>query len=224
MGLMKLSTIMPITGSGLPKDVTVNTWWFTIAGSEPGSGEITDAVTKVQGFWEFDDGGTLSPIGQRLAGYVNRNVTFRVVGVNPATGLEIGFPIEIPITLPPGPSGSIGHFPPEVAVCLSYHANYDFGVNKARRRGRLYLGPVDTSFAGGFTSDTVVPFIVDSFRQQLCDAARDVVAAPGDAVWSVYSRTSGAAYTVVGGWVDEEFDTQRRRGIASTIRTSWSAA
>jgi len=40
--------------------------------------------------------------------------------------------------------------------------------------------------------------------------------------WVVYSPTNGNTVNVDNGWVDNAFDTQRRRGLAVTARTNWT--
>jgi hypothetical protein len=44
-----------------------------------------------------------------------------------------------------------------------------------------------------------------------------------DVTWMQVSTTFGIANPVTGGFVDNSFDTQRRRGSAPTARDTWGA-
>lgn len=106
----------------------------------------------------------------------------------------------------------------ESAVCLSYKALYQSGVSPKRRRGRIYLGPfyatvLDT--ATGKLNSTVKSNLVTA-GQNLFDDHQS------SALWSwvVYSPTTDTSgtgetgmYEVTDAWVDDEIDTQRRRGL-----------
>jgi hypothetical protein len=43
----------------------------------------------------------------------------------------------------------------------------------------------------------------------------------GNMRWAVWSRVNHAMYEVTGGFIDNEFDTQRRRGEVSTARSTF---
>lgn len=106
--------------------------------------------------------------------------------------------------------------PHEVALCLSYQAPKISGVPQARRRGRIFLGPFDnTSNVDGRPSTSLVNAIV-ALGEQLMDAGN---ATAGDWNWAIYSEVNGGTADVTSGWVDDEWDTQRRRGRIATSRT-----
>jgi len=106
----------------------------------------------------------------------------------------------------------------EAAVCLSMHG--DAPVTP-RKRGRVYIGPLNTNaLASGQTSDARVD---GGFRDVLCAAASRLVESLLPLTLIVWSPTSGLQIPVVGGWVDDAFDIQRRRGMDATTRTTWSA-
>lgn len=105
--------------------------------------------------------------------------------------------------------------PSEVALCLSYHGAPVSGESQARRRGRIYLGPFTEAMnsaegrPGSGQMDTIL------------GAAAELLAASQASTtweWVVYSRVADATTPVVGGWVDDAWDTQRRRGVARTER------
>lgn len=109
--------------------------------------------------------------------------------------------------------------PTEVALCLSFQGARQSGVPQARRRGRVYLGPLATSIAG--TNGRPLPTAITNIR----NAAQALLTASVTSLsweWSVYSPTSQSATAVTDGWVDDEWDTQRRRGRRSTARVTFT--
>lgn len=115
------------------------------------------------------------------------------------------------------PSGA-GGLPAEVALCMSYHATPVAGQSQARRRGRVYLGPFleSENTSGRPTVDLIT---------RIGAAAAELLAAANASVtwqWIVWSRVNASGANVVGGWVDDAWDTQRRRGVDRTTRYAWS--
>jgi hypothetical protein len=109
--------------------------------------------------------------------------------------------------------------PPEVAICLSYQAAKISGVPQARRRGRVFIGPLNTSAMGtdGRPATAFINALVGA-----ADALKDPAGAP-DWDWSTWSSFDPTVSTVIdNGWVDNEFDTQRRRGRKYTTRTTFT--
>lgn len=112
-----------------------------------------------------------------------------------------------------------GGLPPEVSLVVSFQAPKTSGVPQARRRNRIYL-PFLT--AASNTSD-------GRPSGPLCTAvetaAADLLAASGptsaDWQWMVYSPTDAAFDLVDNGWIDNEWDTQRRRGRVATLRYTY---
>jgi hypothetical protein len=124
---------------------------------------------------------------------------------------------ESTFNLVSAPSGS--PLPREVALCCSFQAGRISGESQARRRGRVYIGMLDSATVGADGRPDA--------------AVIDAVAAFGNAIlgpslastswkWAVYSRMNGSGSEVLDGWVDNAFDTQRRRGDAPTARTTFS--
>lgn len=116
--------------------------------------------------------------------------------------------------------------PSEVAFVTSWAAAPISGVPPARLRGRTYLGPLNIGALAAADGTPAAAFITTVV------AASDRLASAADAsvTWDmvVYSTTlpggpgDGArANKVVSGWVDNAFDTQRRRGEGATARTTW---
>ena len=121
--------------------------------------------------------------------------------------------------------------PTECAVCISMGGAPGSGLNPRRRNGRLYIGPL----SNGVTSTITGSVIVSSAAvATLADAATELIAGGGvTAAWSVFSPTTAgtppwdettleAATTwVTRGFINNSFDTQRRRGTVETSRTEF---
>jgi hypothetical protein len=112
------------------------------------------------------------------------------------------------------PDTTATNLPEEVAVCMSYSA-VSTGANPARRRGRVYLGPLNTNVC---TSGAVQPLVPAGFQELIVGAANDFAAAltGHDVTWSVHSTVDDAAFTIVQVSVDNAFDTMRKRGRDAT--------
>ena len=143
------------------------------------------------------------------------------------TGHEIRFyalpgtPPNYPITnrffdLSLQPSGTA--LPREVALVLSFQALKSAGVNQRRRKGRVYIGPLDSSGSGGERPTSAL-------RSDLANAAVGLqtafTALTLDTTWSIWSEANQTASPVRDGWVDDAWDTQRRRGLDASTRTTF---
>ena len=122
-------------------------------------------------------------------------------------------------TLPFGITGlgsSAG--PTEVSAVVSFQAVKVSGLPQARRRGRIYLGPLINSLADatGRIDATDLAYIAN-WGDLLLIAST----ANADWTWAVYSPTDGTGVDVDNGWADNEFDTQRRRGRPATLRSTF---
>lgn len=106
--------------------------------------------------------------------------------------------------------------PTEVALCLSYQAAKMSGQPQARRRGRVYLGSLNAACvdAQGRPTSTVLTAWA-KFGDDLLTASD----ASADWTWGQRSTMTVGLAPVANGWVDNEFDTQRRRGRKPTSRT-----
>jgi hypothetical protein len=114
--------------------------------------------------------------------------------------------------------GSGNQLPGEVALCLSWQAAKEAGVSQARRRNRIYIGGLSTTAA----EDDGRPRAL--MLASMASNARDMLAAADSSLsweWVVYSPTNQEQYPIDNGWVDDSFDTQRRRGRAPTSRVIW---
>jgi hypothetical protein len=99
---------------------------------------------------------------------------------------------------------------------LSFQGAPESGVSQARKRGRVFIGPLRSSLIGadGRPSPATVSLFAAE-GEDLLDASN----AATTWSWTVHSATTGDNSVVTNGWCDNEFDTQRRRGRIATSRT-----
>lgn len=202
--------------SGLNTDVYVNNFVFdntagTLINATPAdtAGAIT---TALQNFYT-----EATANAGRIASYLPSQVlqpdaTVKVYDLGDA-------PPRLPYvnTFNLGAMSAAAPLPQEVACCLSYYA----GRSLPRQRGRIYLGPLQS---GVVVADSTTGHIkpADAFRTTVAEAAERLFTANGMEVeWQVLSQVDGMARRVTGGWVDDAFDTQRRRGSEPTSRILW---
>lgn len=116
------------------------------------------------------------------------------------------------------PAGSA--FPDEVAVCLSFQGGRQAGFPQARRRGRVYLGPFDATINAG--NRPVAGFLTAAANAATTmSTAINAISAASE--WVVWSEADQQGVTIVDGWLDNAFDTQRRRGVQANSRTTFLA-
>lgn len=216
--------------SALPEDRFVNDWSFTETGTlDPTT--FTDILTMLAGFYT----GVSPTTGRALHSFIS-NAHNRVAGgllaIYNATGKEAGGPanplgspiFETPFLI--GPSAAAATLPTECSAVVSMHANLtnvqeETGTTRpaARRRGRVYIGPLNTD---AITADQDSAHLSSSFIQTVVDQFQSFndFGAP---VLSVWSRADAVFRPVVGGFVDNAVDIQRRRGQEATSRTLLAA-
>jgi hypothetical protein len=96
----------------------------------------------------------------------------------------------------------------EVALCLSYYSER----NLPRQRGRIYVGPFSAAEAGSRTPAAPIRAAVASLVPVFTNLGGS------DVDWCVYSRTDGVMRPITNWWIDDAWDTQRRRGLRATTR------
>lgn len=215
--------------SGLPADSVVNTWAFTCEDAVTLGGGAIAITSALDAFY--------TSMNTRLSSQYNWNAaTLEVINMLDDRPRIPIFSINLSYG---GETTSAVDYPAEVAVCLSFKGATESGVNARRRRGRVYIGPVQF-----VTSDH--PNVDTGFMTDLRDAG---VALRDTALitWSVYSRYTHygvpvgrnigekdelgepvfdeipdalpSSFTPVDSvWVDNAWDTQRRRGPKATTR------
>lgn len=105
-------------------------------------------------------------------------------------------------------TGGAAGGPREVALCLSFYAER----NLPRQRGRIYLGPLQSGLGARPILQTM------NFALDLAEGIAGIGGVDVD--WQVFSPTDQQGRSVTAAWVDDEWDTQRRRGRKSTQRVT----
>lgn len=191
------------TDSGLDKDRVVNTWSCEAA---------DDAAAS-------DFGVAVRDVYQGLTSYLSNDIAQNghLIKIYDRSDLPPRQPVEETTwNLTTGPSAAA--LPNEVALCLSFQGTPESGVSQARKRGRVFIGPLgqNTIASTGRPASAFVTDLVAEGAQLLAASTADP-----DWTWTVYSSTTGDSSPVVDGWVDDEYDTQRRRGREATSRTTF---
>jgi hypothetical protein len=112
--------------------------------------------------------------------------------------------------LNPGATAKASTVPRDMALCLSYYADR----NIARHRGRLYL-PCALAM-GSVSAKPDTTYITRAL--DLADALSGIGGIDVD--WGVFSQRDNVFRKAQVAWVDNEWDTQRRRGLKATTRTT----
>lgn len=193
--------------SGLLEDAATNTLYFE-APLVDQAAELTGITTALTSFYQAVD--------VYLSARCNNPVTVRYYDLSQA---QPRVPLrEDTMTLTFGTGDPL---PQEVALCLSFQGAKSSGVNQARRRGRIYLGPLDRTAAGS-TVNADRPHATALSTIATAATALATAAFGNGTPWVVYSPSNNASTSVTDGWLDNAFDTQRRRGLAPTSRTLWT--
>lgn len=213
--------------TGLPADWAINTFAFDIDIDEPTIGTSIAVLNgHLENFYMTD-----TPSGQKVADYMSGFIDpgadkceirwFIMDGVSDGSGDDFDpYPVVHTFTGPDTSASSLS-LPLEVAVCCTTIGASLEPVR--RRRGRIYVGPCNTDLLANTTGDrpSVATLAITTIAEAAARLANQTTT--DENPWSVWSRAGAVLSPVVGGWVDNEFDTQRRRGAEATARTEWSS-
>lgn len=210
--------------NGLPEDSVVNTWHFM---GDDGTTDVVNAgdfQTQLGSFYvdvvaycgSTQMNWAATAIKYTVFEDPKPRIPFLEASVNYGTGLAAG-----------------SDWPPDVAIVLSMEGAKVSGANMRRRRGRVYLGPL--AFAAGDQ-----PVLDSGSADHIANAADTAFFGAGNTVLSVYSpythhgitpgnrlqktdpeipaNLSASFNEVTKVWVDNGFDTQRRRSTAPSYR------
>lgn len=207
--------------SNLPSDVAVNNFVFEIS---EGTQEDTEDVISLA-LTDFYNSGTqkiVSFLSPALRGAVTAEggLIAKAYKLDDPKPRPPRYELELPLPVPS--SGS--SLPLEVAAVASFQAPRLAGTIQARRRGRVYLGPLNTN---AVTTDgsSKLPLLNSTLVTAIVDACQRLQAGHvvGDASvdWYVWSRVNNDFVKVDNGWVDAEPDTMRSRETRPKSRTLW---
>jgi len=219
--------------TGRARDAALNTWTFSDPAAAPSDGEsITFAGIVLPFLTDFYNtaAGSDPEVAVFLGGSRTRVAdacSFRVYNISThLNGSPAGPPILVePWTL--GGSTTGDNLPFESAVAFSFHgldaSIPEFGPGtrpKSRHRGRVFLGPLKLDAVTANALGRVD--VSSSFIGSLASAGEALISDTTDR-WVVWSRRNAAVYPVVGGWVDDATDSQRRRGHDPDAKTFWGS-
>lgn len=190
--------------SAVPEDAVVNTFSFSAVDDTDLPDIATALITAYNGF-RPNFSNLLAQNGHTLKMYDRADTEPKAPVYDETFNLSAA-PTGAPLT-------------PEISLCLSFQADPASGIPQARRRGRVYLGPLasGTMTGSGRPGAELVEDVTD-FGQSLLDASF----AAADWEWVVWSTTNSAPYIITNGWCDNEYDIQRRRGREATSRDVFS--
>lgn len=198
--------------SGLPEDVTVNTFHFNVG--TLGTAAYNSINTVLSRFYSVAGTTSGAAVDDFLSAVLDGTYVLDLYSMQDPEPRTPVATYTGNITVASGVA-----LPSEVAVVNSFQGTPTSGQVQARRRGRVYIGPLTD---GAADSNGTRP------AQQLIDTLTEVserlmTEATASAIpWIVYSPTGSLFTAVTNGWVDNSFDTQRRRGEAATARYTWS--
>lgn len=199
----------------LPEDRFINTFHFSVIG--PGTPEWRAACAEgVEAFYNQ----TLNAVtmAEFLSPFIRRQWETRSYDLDLPEGERE--PTIQPWTLAAGPT--VG-YPEEVAICVTLEGAPPV---TPRRRGRIYIGPLANIPSVYDHENNALPVRPDfvgaaSVGQQLVSRAF-ALAADDTLGWSIRSITPSENFVrIEGGYVDNAFDTQRRRGPDPSARVTF---
>lgn len=212
MATLRSQVVLPYF-TGIPKDVITNTHhWLTDDSFSPAEDAVTIA-SRLEVFYE-----------DAMDGFAANHVSWSLGRVKV---YDLGDPeprppvADLPLNL--NIIAAVSTLPNEVAVVVSYHADPVPGVNPGRLRNRFYLGGFTQAIMSA-GSGSSFPIVSNAAVTQIAGAAAALLLDNTTPVqWVVASRATGLTITsqISGGWVDNEPDTQRRRGVPASARTLW---
>lgn len=215
--------------SSIPADIVVNSWNWRCgvsgsAGDDPNATVLTDIASRISTFYGDIAAflGSSIKTGTGAVELRHYNVHDHLDGslVGPPFATDAFNLIAV----------GTNSLPDELSIVVSYQAGVsgipEFGPGRAtrpraRRRGRLFLGPIAQ---GSLSEDSTTHevFVSSTYRSSIATSAGTALKGTTNGTTSaVWSRTDAEMHDVLTGWVDNAFDIQRRRGQLSTARSTF---
>lgn len=213
-----------VRDSGLSEDTVSNVWYASnLDDGTPGDAtqynSLSDALNTFY-----------NSLSDRYAAHLGTTRTMKIYDLEDS---QPRVPVYEESYTPTAPTNQ--GFPGEVALCLSFQGEPASGVNQARRRGRVFLGPLamasaNTSEVSGDTRPSTATITAIDSAYTALRTAWDGVGIGWDHVAFSQTLEEGGTpvhlcATPVGeAWVDNAYDTQRKRGAKATLRNIiWEA-
>lgn len=196
-----------LTSSPDPSDVFVNVWYLDSPTINDLSALADAATPRFKDFY------------QAMASYATDFVQSAEVRYYNMADIPPRVPEVRDMLYSPGHDPLQGNLPEEVAVTLTFHGSPPI---TRRRRGRIYFGPLSTAALSAVpeTSTRVAPNMVTALRDRAAAFAAD----QRGGQWVVHSTVANANTLVTAGYVDDAFDTQRRRGPDANSRQTFTVS
>lgn len=211
--------------SGITADEVENRFHFLVDDPGPDS-SFTDLTTAISTFYN-----NVQPAGDQVGNYfspcLDTDTDRAEVRYTPRTGpntTNVRY-IDTFTLLDPDPAGFT--LPTEVAICLSWQGLLT-GVPgdspgshpRSSRRNRIYLGPLNHTVIDQ-DGTTLEPKVASGPQNVFTQAAMELLTnsslVGGQQV--IWSEKLGQHFAIDTLWVDNAFDSQRRRGQRATSRT-----
>jgi len=203
--------------SGLPEDVVTNTFHFRNAGALSWATAVDGVADALIDFYNgLTSPATTFPVCTFINDQISRTSNASKINVYDGSIPE-GSRAPATSTFTLGAAASSNALPDECALCLSFKCE-NTTIPFARQRGRVYVGPLNYDGVAAISAGDVRPDA--TFTSRLLDAAvrlADNAKADGG-FWGIYSPSSNAINRVEESWVDNAFDTMRKRGQDSSSR------
>jgi hypothetical protein len=183
-----------------PKDYVDNTLWFSTEAAAPTTAfqALTDMIS---GIWKLNNPpptwGPFNGRGHQIRAYQMSDTVPR--------------PIIAQTSYTPGLWATISLNPRQIALCLSYYSER----NLPRQRGRVYIGPFDTTWAEQERPVANEMAAVLDLGRKLNAGA--LALSP---VWlhGIWSERAGTFYPATDYWCNDIYDTVRRRTPKESTR------
>lgn len=221
MKLMHVQAIFPYF-TNLPTDVTVNGFHFIVDDSEDKETTADAVRPRLTAFYTDVYGNASS----RVAWVDWAQAYIKVFDMAEGTPR---IPAERNLAISAG-TQTTSTVPTEVACVATFRAAPESGVRFQSLYNRIYLGNLSTSALTAGTADQF-PRFQPTFCSGIVAAMNTLrtanSGAEGHFQWIQYGRASSSsplmvARPIVGGWVDNGPDTQRRRSVLASLRTNWT--
>jgi hypothetical protein len=211
MSILRAQTQFPMF-TGIPRDVISNTIHFDWDETLTLADAATEIASRLTTFYTSAYNG-----GVYRANYVNwANGT---VEVSDLSGPTPRIP-EVRSVIPTG-AAAASTLPTEVACVLTFAAAETGGVVRQRLYNRIYLGGLEEACMTAGSAATF-PAFGTPFMDFVGNAAAALLLENDTFLsWIQYSPTAGVARPITRGWVDNAPDTQRRRSVEASTRSTW---
>lgn len=201
-----------------PTGVNVNSFNFESTAFATYALHAASVANALISFYCTDGGGNTTSIGAYMASWISRGAEIRCYNRADA---KPRVPLIFPMTLPNAHTpDTLNKVPMDTAFCLSFHAAPPV---TRRRRGRIYLTGIQNEWMreGSLGSPVqLVTGVGTPCARILTQAATLMGTNTG---WGIWSSVNESIAPIVGGSLDVEPDTQRRRGAKGAAKQNWGS-